>query len=109
MIFQDHILLLAQIYRNHRGIGETSLALLIMNDRSFFSRVRYGRNNTIKTYHRITEWFSAHWPADLEWPSEIERPNINNGQGGLASEALPCTSGGNASPPANFNKKKESV
>ncbi len=81
----------------------------ITGDGGVYFRLSNGRSITIHRYQRIINWFSAHWPADLEWPEDIERPNINNSQGGLASEALPCTSGGNASPPANFNKKKESV
>lgn len=29
---------------------------------------------TLKRYGKVTQWFSDHWPVDLEWPSEILRP-----------------------------------
>ncbi len=28
----------------------------------------------VRTKVRILQWFSDHWPADLEWPPDISRP-----------------------------------
>ena len=75
---QNHILSLASQYSIHTGMGETSLAQSVMNDRSFFKRIRKGRSNTIKTYTSVLQWFSDNWPDGLAWPDEIERPAIKD-------------------------------
>ena len=33
-----------------------------------------GHSCTVHTYTRTLQWFSDHWPADLEWPADISRP-----------------------------------
>ncbi len=78
LLDQNYILLLASKYSAHTGIGETSLAQSVMNDRSFFRDIRSGRSNTIKTYTSVLQWFSDNWPDGLAWPDEIERPAIKD-------------------------------
>ncbi len=105
----SNIKLLINQYADYKKLETSYVCLLATNHGGFLKNLENGKTLTFRRYENIINWFSAHWPADLEWPEDIERPNNNNSQGGLASEALPCTSGGNASPSAKFNKKKESV
>ena len=45
------------------------------DDGRFFKRVKEGRV-TIRRAERVCQWFSDHWPADLEWPAGIPRPPV---------------------------------
>ena len=38
------------------------------------NRLRRGHTITLRRVARVLQWFSDHWPADLEWPSDIPRP-----------------------------------
>ena len=34
-----------------------------------------GHSCTVHTYTRTLQWFSDHWPTDLEWPKDTPRPD----------------------------------
>ncbi len=62
------------------SLSRQAIGLQAIRDNSFFTRrIANGRTFTIRTFDRVVEWFSANWPADVEWPPEIERPRSNEG------------------------------
>ncbi len=50
-------------------LGKASL-----RDHTFFRRIEQGENFTVKTFDKVVQWFSDHWPEDATWPSDIPRP-----------------------------------
>lgn len=44
-----------------------------------YDRLRRGCDITTRRAARILQWLSDHWPADLEWPSDIPRPPPRRG------------------------------
>ncbi len=50
-------------------LGKASL-----RDHTFFRRIEQGENFTVKTFDKVVQWFSDHWPSDANWPADIPRP-----------------------------------
>ncbi len=65
---------LCEIYSKTVGRSEVRLADLAAGNPYFFRRLRSGMGCTVKTYNRVLQWFSDHWPPDLPWPQDISRP-----------------------------------
>ena len=70
-----HLMAIAQVYANWRGVSVARVAKLARGSGDFFARLQGGASCTIRTYNRVLQWFSDHWPSDLEWPSDIPRPD----------------------------------
>ena len=71
----SNIQTLGQIYCNATGLSEARVADLACSNPYLFKRLRENKGCTVKTYNRVLQWFSDHWPADdLLWPADIERP-----------------------------------
>lgn len=68
---------LCDAYADHLNITHWRVAFLARGDGSFFKRLKEGRTCTLKTSRMVIQWFSDHYPEDLEWPEEIQRPPIS--------------------------------
>lgn len=71
----ENLLQLARLFSQHRKLKLSTLGVYSVNDGTFFARLEAGSTCTLRTAARVCEWFSAHWPADLEWPKTIPRPS----------------------------------
>ncbi|PKP85846.1 MAG: hypothetical protein CVT80_00480 [Alphaproteobacteria bacterium HGW-Alphaproteobacteria-2] len=71
----DDLIVLASRYAEQVGRSEATVSNWIVGHARLFERLRGGKGTTIRTYHRVLQWFSDHWPADLPWPSGIPRPH----------------------------------
>ncbi|TKA95416.1 hypothetical protein FAZ78_16915 [Cereibacter changlensis] len=69
-----HLIRLCDAYAAHANISHWRVAFLARGDGQFFKRLREGKGCTVKTASATVQWFSNHWPADLEWPADIPRP-----------------------------------
>jgi len=72
-----NIIYLFDSYCAHTQRSEKYISFLCTRDTKFSSRLRAGGGCTIRTYGRVLQWFSDHWPSDLTWPIEIQRPDPN--------------------------------
>lgn len=70
----EQIRSLADAYSAHTGLKKTTLGVYAVNDGKFFGRLKDGYDCRTKTARKVSEWFSANWPEDLEWPRSIPRP-----------------------------------
>jgi hypothetical protein len=52
----------AQEFRRLTGIPISNISRLAVSDAAFLTRVRTGRNFTVKTYQRVHDWLTEHWP-----------------------------------------------
>jgi hypothetical protein len=70
----QHLITLADAYARHLNVSHWRVAFLVRGDGQFFKRLRDGKGCTLKTAISTVQWFSDHWPADLEWPADFPRP-----------------------------------
>lgn len=71
------ILTLAGALSSHSGLAVSTISLRASGRGSFFASLAASApaNITLARRDRVLNWFSRHWPEDLEWPSSIDRPD----------------------------------
>lgn len=74
----EHIIKLARTYSSYTSLSLATVSTYAANDGKLFRRMEDGAGCTIKRANKLIRWFSAHWPADLDWPSDIPRPTPTN-------------------------------
>ena len=65
---------LASLLATHDGVTHWAISYRAVKKGDLFHRIAEGKGVTLATYNRALQWFSDHWPADLLWPADIERP-----------------------------------
>ena len=73
MYATSDILRLASRYAAARRIATSTLARVATGSSTWFDRCETGRV-TIRSATAVVQWLSDHWPKELEWPADIERP-----------------------------------
>ena len=74
---KQHLMSCATAFAQKRNVKLTTLGRKAANDSPFFTRLKDNRTSfTARKYDEIIQWFSDHWPADLEWPHGVARPLI---------------------------------
>lgn len=58
------------------GRSEATISDKIVGHARLFSRLKDGRGCNAHTYQNVMDWFSGNWPADLEWPADVPRPDV---------------------------------
>jgi len=71
----DHLIKLADLYGNHHNLTHWAVSMRMLKKGDFFQRLKNGGDCRTVTANKVVEWFSANWPADLEWPADIPRPS----------------------------------
>ena len=70
-----HLLDCAAVFAASRSLEMVTVARLAAGDWRFFERIEGGASFTARKYDSIMAWFSANWPAELDWPTEVPRPS----------------------------------
>jgi len=71
----ETLLNLAESYAAHRGLTLSTVSTYAATDGKFFPQLKSGASCTLRRAARVLAWFSENWPADLEWPRDIPRPD----------------------------------
>lgn len=72
---KKHLMSCATAFAEKRNMKLTTLGRKAANDSPFFTRLMERRTSfTARKYDEIIQWFSDHWPADLDWPAAVVRP-----------------------------------
>lgn len=58
----------------HVGRAETTVIRWASGSGDTLKRLRGGKPFTDVRMVKIIQWFSDHWPNDLEWPGKFPRP-----------------------------------
>lgn len=66
----------AQAYASHRDLKLSTIGAYAVNDGKFFYRLAKGGGCTLRTANRLLTFLAINWPEDLEWPSDIPRPQL---------------------------------
>ena len=69
-----HLTTLAATLAAHMGRSETTVAGWCGVQKRLFRRLSEGNGCRVDTYNKALRSFSDLWPSDLEWPSDIPRP-----------------------------------
>lgn len=99
------ILALASCYAKYKYIAASTLAREATGSSTWLKRCESGRV-TIRSAIAVVQWFSDHWPKNLDWPSDIPRPAPSRGL--FSARSLPgstaMSSGTSAAQNANVGR-----
>ena len=70
----DSLVRVAQAYAGHMSLKLSTVGAYAVNDGKFFTRIATGGGCTLRTAQRLLDFLDERWPADLEWPAGIQRP-----------------------------------
>jgi hypothetical protein len=71
---RQHLIALAEKFEACTGTAAATIGRRALNDNKVFARLEAGDGFTIRTFDRLTVWFSENWPDGAEWPEALERP-----------------------------------
>lgn len=74
-----HLISLCTAFAAHMNLSHWRVSFLARGDGQFFKRLTEGKGCTLRTAAQVIQWFSDHWPTDLEWPRDIPRPRKKKG------------------------------
>ncbi len=75
----DTLVNLAERYCEHSGLKLSTVSTYSANDGKWLALLKSGAAGcTLRKAATVISWFSDHWPADLEWPRDIDRPKPSN-------------------------------
>lgn len=74
MIEIAHLLCLANAYQRATALEDVTLSHRVFGDSKKLAALRSGADITVTRFNNAIIWFSANWPADLEWPEQVFRP-----------------------------------
>ena len=77
MISVTRLIEIIDVMAAHSGLSPHSVGRYAGGSGDFYGRLRAGHDITTRRAARVAQWLSDHWPADLEWPSDIPRPEPN--------------------------------
>lgn len=82
----DQLMTVADGYCAKVQRSRSRISTIIFGDGMRLDGVAQGKDIQTRSFERAMAWFSANWPADLDWPEGIERPSPEPRAGGLVSE-----------------------
>jgi hypothetical protein len=61
------------VYEGLTGVKPSTVSRRAVNDARFVERVLAGEGFTVRTYDKVIQWLSDHWP-EPNWPEGVPRP-----------------------------------
>lgn len=74
MAMKDQIVRIADLYAASAGIGRKRLSTIVFNRGAKLDSIADGGDLATGTFEKAMQWFSDHWPKNLDWPDEVTRP-----------------------------------
>ena len=85
MNHRAELLSLFEAYCGRVGLSLSRVSTLVFNHGARVQRIQAGSDCTTRSFERAVQWFSDHWPSDLEWPSDLPRPKPSKADGKAAA------------------------
>jgi hypothetical protein len=70
----EHIILLLETYAAAIGRSDRRVSTVVFNRGGRIDSLRAGADLTTRQAERAMQWFSANWPAGVDWPEGVPRP-----------------------------------
>lgn len=70
----SEILDIAKVYAIANGLDIKTVSFRCFDDSKKLGAIELGGDLTLTRAKAALQWFSDHWPASAEWPSDIARP-----------------------------------
>ena len=70
----EHLLRLGKFYAVQQGFSLATVSTYMGGSGDTLARLERGHDITTRRAARFAQWFSDHWPAGADWPSDIPRP-----------------------------------
>lgn len=71
---REHLLTLFEAGAVHLKLGFLTMSVRANGDGRFYRKLRERQGTfTVMAYDKAVAWFSSVWPAEREWPRNIER------------------------------------
>jgi hypothetical protein len=76
MELKTALIKLAEQMAAHEGVTHFAISMRALRKGDFFKNLMKPNGDCrTRTASRLFQWFSDHWPEDLEWPEGIPRPS----------------------------------
>lgn len=72
---KEMLVKVAEAYGAHRSLKLSTVSTYAAGDGKFFGGLKGVAGCTLERAARVLRWFDENWPADLEWPRDVPRPN----------------------------------
>jgi hypothetical protein len=89
MSLRLQLLNLFNLFAAHSKWSRTSVSTRVFGSGTVLARIEGGGDVTTGTYERAVVWFSTNWPAGVEWPADVPRPQSSSQ---ASSAPLPVSS-----------------
>lgn len=66
---------MADDYKRAHGVEDVTVSARVFGDSKKIAALRGGADITVGRFNAAMSWFSRNWPADLNWPASILRPD----------------------------------
>ncbi|MDQ0996911.1 hypothetical protein QFZ34_002093 [Phyllobacterium ifriqiyense] len=76
MINIQHLLTVADAYREALCIEDKTVSSRVFDDSKKLTALRSGSDLTVSRFNDALRWFSSNWPDDAVWPEEVSRPFV---------------------------------
>lgn len=71
----EHLLTVADAYKDAIGIEDTTVSARVFNDGKKLTALRNGADITVGRFNAAIRWFDDNWPDGAKWPSSVARPS----------------------------------
>lgn len=71
---KGNLVRLGEAYASHLDLELSTVSTYAANDGKWLAGLKGKASCTLRKADAVMEWFSDHWPAELEWPRDIPRP-----------------------------------
>lgn len=76
MTLKERLLFVAAEYARTRELSVSRVSTLVFRDGKVLDRLAGTADITTSRYEGAMLWFSTNWPDGLDWPAEINRPEL---------------------------------
>ncbi|WP_421358165.1 hypothetical protein [Agrobacterium rosae] len=75
MTLRDQLILVFETYCRATDRSESRISTQVLSGGKRLQQIREGGDIGTVGFEKAMQWFSNQWPADLDWPSDVIRPN----------------------------------
>nr|WP_319513825.1 hypothetical protein [uncultured Cohaesibacter sp.] len=79
MTLTEQLLTVATTYGEAHKKPLSAVSRQFFNSGTRLGAIEDGGTLTVRSFEKAMQEFSEHWPSNVEWPSDIPRPSVAEG------------------------------